>query len=129
MRRELVIIGLGLDLTEISRIGSLVERWGSRFINRIYTEGERDFALARALPARHFAARFAAKEATLKALRVPQGLSWHEMEVLGGGSEPPIMVLRGAALVAADKIGVARMHLTISHDCNTAAAVVIAEAK
>ena len=123
-----MIVGLGLDLTEISRIGELVERWGERFVGRIYTEGERDFALARALPARHFAARFAAKEAMLKALRVPSGLTWHEMEVIGGGTEPPMMVLRGAALMVAEKLGVARLHLTISHDRDTAAAVVIAEA-
>ena len=123
-----MIVGLGLDLTEISRIGRLVDRWGNRFTHRVYTETERDFAFNRAVPERHLAARFAAKEATLKALSVPSGLSWHEMEIIGGGSEAPMVVLRGNALAAADKLGVARMHLTISHDRDTAAAVVIAEA-
>lgn len=124
-----MIVGLGLDLTEISRIAQLVDKWGDRFVNRIFTETERDFAFSRAMPARHLAARFAAKEATLKALMVPSGLRWHEMEVVGGGQEPPMVVLRGGALAAADKLGVARIHLTISHDRDTAAAVVVAEAR
>ncbi len=124
-----MIVGLGLDLTEISRIAALVERWGPRFVDRIFTEGERNFALSRAMPARHLAGRFAAKEATLKALRVPSGLRWHELEVVGGGSEAPMVVLHGNALAAAENLGVARMHLTISHDRDTAAAVVVAEAR
>ena len=122
-----MIVGLGLDLTEISRIASLLERWGDRFANRIFTEGERAFAYARAEPARHLAARFAVKEAALKALAVPSGLSWHEMEVTGGGSRPPALVLSGRARQAADKLGVSRLLVTISHDGDTAAAVVVAE--
>ena len=124
-----VIVGLGIDLTEVPRIARMVERWGEHFTGRIYTEGERAYAKDRANPAMHFAARFAAKEATLKALAVPKGLSWHEMEVVGGGAEPPLLVLRGKALEAADRIGVVRMHLTLTHTRDVAAAVVIAEAE
>jgi holo-[acyl-carrier protein] synthase len=124
-----VIVGLGMDLCEIERIGAMLERWGERFTRKVFTEGERGYALGRARAALHLAARFAAKEATLKALAVPRGLSWHEMEVVGGGGEPPLLVLRGQALVAADKLGVVRMHLTLTHTVDVAGAVVIAEAQ
>lgn len=122
-----MIVGLGLDLTEISRIATLLDRWGGRFAERIFTEGERRFAYARAEPARHFAARFAVKEAALKALAVPRGLRWHEMEVTGGGDRPPELVLSGRAAEVARERGVARLLVSISHDGDTAAAVVVAE--
>lgn len=124
-----MIVGLGMDLTEVDRIAAMVERWGDRFTCRIFTEGERKYSLNRANAPLHLAARFAAKEATLKALCVPSGLTWHEMEVVGGGKEPPMMVLRGRALAAADKMGVVRMHLTLTHTAAVAGAVVIAEAQ
>src|SRR5688500_1804918 len=118
-----------MDLTEGDRIAAMVERWGSSFTHRIYTEGERQYARSRANAAMRLAARLAAKEATLKALGVPSGLSWHEMEVVGGGNEAPLLVLRGQALVAAERLGVVRMHLTLTHTRGVAAAVVIAEAQ
>jgi len=124
-----VIVGVGMDLTEVDRIAGMVARWGDSFTHRIYTDGERAYALGRANSAMHLAARFAAKEATLKALGVPSGLSWHEMEVVGGGREAPLLVLRGQALAAADKLGVVRMHLTLTHTRDVAGAVVIAEAQ
>ena len=120
---------MGMDLTEVPRIASMVERWGARFTGRVFTEGEREYALSRANSATHLAARFAAKEAALKALCVPPGLSWHEIEVVGGGHEPPLLVLRGRALAAADKLGVVRMHLTLTHTAEVAGAVVVAEAQ
>jgi holo-[acyl-carrier protein] synthase len=123
-----VIIGLGMDLTEVDRIAVMVERWGERFLGRIYTDGERRYAQGRATPALHMAARFAAKEATLKALGVPPGLSWHELEVVGGGGEPPRLVLTGRAREAADALGVVRLHLTLTHTREVAGAVVVAEA-
>jgi len=120
---------MGIDLTEVHRIASMMERWGERFTRRIFTDGERAYALSRASSALHLAARFAAKEATLKALGVPPGLSWHEIEVVGGGREPPLLVLRGQALAAAGKLGMVRMHLSLTHTADVAAAVVVAEAE
>ena len=117
-----------MDLTEVDRIAAMVDRWGERFTERIYTEGERAYAQGRANMAQHLAARFAAKEAVLKALCVPPGLSWHEIEVVGGGGEPPRLVLRGAARAAADALGVVRLHLTLTHTREVAGAVVVAEA-
>lgn len=121
-----MILGLGLDLAEIDRIEAMTDKWGDRFTHRIFTEGERAFSFARARSARHLAARFAAKEAALKALGVPPGLSWHEMEVLGGGRQPPRLQLSGRAKQAADALGITGMHLTLTHTDDIAAAVVVA---
>jgi holo-[acyl-carrier protein] synthase len=121
-----MLAGLGLDLTEIPRIQRALDTFGERFQRRVFTDAERAFCLERAFPARHFAARFAAKEAALKALRVPKGLSWHEIEVVGGGNKVPSLQLSGRAHEAAVTLGVTELHLTISHTDDVAAAVVIA---
>ena len=104
-----MIVGIGLDLTEIPRIHGMVERWGDRFVKRIFTPSEREYCQSKAMFARHYAARFAAKEACLKALSVPPGLSWHEMEVGGGGTMPPTLTLRGAALEAVSRASRTRL--------------------
>lgn len=122
-----MIVGVGLDLEEVPRFAALLERWGERLSRRLFTEGERQYASGKGREASHYAARFAAKEATLKALSVPSGLSWHEMEVVGGGRRPPRIVLRGRALEAARALGVEHLHLTLTHTDAIAAAVVIAE--
>lgn len=122
-----MIVGVGLDLAEIGRIGALLERWGERFTGKVFTAGERAFASARAHPARHYAARFAAKEAALKALAVPPRARWHDMEVVGGGGEPPRLVLAGVVAEAAVRLQVASLHLSLTHGDEVAAAVVIAE--
>jgi holo-[acyl-carrier protein] synthase len=122
-----MIVGVGLDMEEIPRFAALLERWGDRITHRLFTEGEREYASGKAREASHYAARFAAKEAALKALSVPRGLSWHEMEVVGGGSAPPRLVLTGRAREAADALGVDHVHLTLTHTDGIAAAVVIAE--
>lgn len=121
-----MIVGLGIDLTEISRIQAMLDRWGERFERRLFTDGERAYCRGRARPAQHFAARFAAKEATLKALSVPEGLSWHEMEV-DAGAGAPRLTLGGQAAAAARRLGVARAHLTLTHAADVAAAVVVLE--
>ncbi len=124
-----MIVGVGLDLTEIPRIRRMTEQWGERFTRKVFTPAERAFADARADSARHYAARFAAKEATMKALGVPPGLSWHEMEVVGGGKQCPNVVLTGRAQAAAQKLGVTVLHVTLTRSHDLAAAVVVAEAR
>ena len=123
-----MIVGIGHDIEEISRFAALLARWGDRITRKLFTDGERAYASGKARAASHLAVRFAAKEATLKALAVPAGLRWHEMEVVGGGSEPPALVLRGRALEVAQARGIARFHLSLTHTDTVAAAVVIAEA-
>lgn len=123
-----MILGLGIDLVEIHRIGALLARWGDRIEKKLFTEEERAYCRARANVAQHFAARFAVKEATLKALGVPRGLSWHEMEVVNVRGAPQLE-LRGEAAAAAGRLGMARAHLTITHAADMAAAVVVLEGK
>lgn len=122
-----MIVGLGLDLCDTPRIDGMLTRWGTRFSARVFTASERSYCDSKACSAQHYAARFAAKEAALKALGVPSGLSWHEMEVAGGGGGPPALVLHGKALDAAKALGASEFHLTLTHAGDFAAAVVVLE--
>lgn len=122
-----MIVGMGMDLCEIDRIEAMVERWGTRFTEKLFTKGEREYAASKVKSGQHYAARFAVKEATLKALCVPKGLSWKEMEVVGGGNRPPRLELHGRAAEAAKMQGIDRLHVTISHAAGLAVAVVVAE--
>jgi holo-[acyl-carrier protein] synthase len=122
-----MIIGMGMDLCGIERMAGLVARNEGRFEARVFTEAERAYCRARGQPAQHFAARFAAKEALLKALGAPDGLSWHELEVFHTPEGRPALRLRGAARRAARKLGVQRLHLTLTHSEGMAVATVIAE--
>lgn len=123
-----MILGVGIDLCQVSRMRSALSRHDGRFAARVFTNAERAYCDGRADPAQHYAARFAAKEALLKALSVPPGLSWHEIEVQPTGSGSPSLVLRGQAARAAAERNVARLHLSLTHSGDSAAAVVIAEA-
>ncbi|NMO18041.1 holo-ACP synthase [Pyxidicoccus fallax] len=122
-----MIIGLGTDLCGIERIAGMMARTEGRFEARVFTEAERAYCQARGEPAQHFAARFAAKEAVLKALGAPEGLSWHELEVFHTPEGRPALRLRGAAKEAAERLGVQRLHLTLTHSEGMAVATVIAE--
>jgi holo-[acyl-carrier protein] synthase len=121
------IIGVGIDLCPVGRMERALSRNGGRFEERVFTLAEREYCKGRGLPAEHYAARFAAKEALLKALGVPAGLSWHELEIESVGGAPRL-VLRGEAQRAAERLGVGRLHLSLTHAGDMAAAVVVAEA-
>jgi len=124
-----VILGLGLDLVDIARMARILDGPPARverFVARVFTVGERAYCDARVDRASRYAARFAAKEAALKALGVPAGLRFQELEVVRGEGAPAL-VLSGAASEAARRLGVSRLHLSITHDGGTAAAVVVAE--
>jgi holo-[acyl-carrier protein] synthase len=123
-----MIYGVGIDLTPIDRIERALSRHGDRFERKVFTDGERAYCRGRARPADHFAARFAAKEAWLKALGVPEGLSWHEIEVVIAEGGRPSLSLRGEAARAVAARGVSeKMHLSLTHAGGMAAAVVVAE--
>jgi holo-[acyl-carrier protein] synthase len=124
-----VILGLGLDLVEVSRLARILEgppARAERFLARVFTAGERAFCDAAADRASRYAARFAAKEAAAKALGAPAGMRWTDAEVRRA-SGPPALVLAGGAAAAAGRLGVQRLHLTLTHDGGVAAAVVVAE--
>jgi holo-[acyl-carrier protein] synthase len=115
--------GIGFDLIEIERLERAMER-RPRLAERLFSPAEIEFAAARRRPARHLAARFAAKEAAQKALGLG-GMRMHEIEVEGGGDEAPRLLLRGTAAEVAREAGVA-LSVSITHSRDLAAAAVIA---
>jgi holo-[acyl-carrier protein] synthase len=127
-----VIVGLGVDLVEIERVRRLIGSRGDRAMARLFTDGERAYAGYRADPARHFAARIAAKEAAFKALAgndLARGISWRELEVFARPDGGPLLRLHGRAERRAAELGVSRILVTISHTDTTAVAVVVLEAR
>jgi holo-[acyl-carrier protein] synthase len=110
------IIGLGLDATEIPRIAALIERYGERFIRRLFTDGEVAYCNRRRTPAIHFAGRFAAKEAGMKALGTghSQEVLWRDIEVVRRGGPPQLQFHGGAARRFA-ALGARSSLLTITH--------------
>jgi holo-[acyl-carrier protein] synthase len=117
---------LGLDLIEVDRVAGLLERWGDRFLERVFRPGEispaRRHIRARA---EHVAGRFAAKEATMKALGTGwRGLAFRDIEVGRDARGKPTLTLHGRALSRARELGVASMEVSITHASKTAAAVV-----
>ena len=123
------IIGLGLDATDTGRISDTIERYGERFLKRIFTEGEIAYCLRRRVPAIHFAGRFAAKEATMKALGTgwSRGVRWVDIEVVREISGKPTLELKGEARKIADKLGVKHIAVTITHTAGQAMAMVVFE--
>jgi holo-[acyl-carrier protein] synthase len=120
------IIGLGIDATDIPRIAATLERYGERFMNRIFTEGEIAYCRRRRVPAIHFAGRFAAKEATMKALGTgrSQNVLWRDIEVMRRGGPPQLQFHGGAARRFA-AMGAQSSLLTITHSETLALAQVL----
>jgi len=110
------IIGLGIDATDIPRIAATIERYGERFIQRIFTDGEIAYCMKRRHPAIHFAGRFAAKEAAMKALGTghTQNVLWRGVEVVRHGG-PPRLEFHGGARRRFDAMGAGNSLLTITH--------------
>lgn len=124
-----MILGVGLDLVAVERIRRLRERHGERFLRRVFTDAEAQACLTRADPAPSLAARFAAKEAGMKALGTGWGggVGWLDLEVVGEPGTVPRLVLRGRAAELAGARGVGAVHLSLTHDAGVAAAVVFLE--
>jgi holo-[acyl-carrier protein] synthase len=128
-----VIVGLGLDLVEVARLERLLAGQGSpararRFLERCFTARERAYCEARRDRASRYAARFAAKEALVKALGAPAGLRWLDIEVSRAEGAPSVR-LAGTAERAAHDLGVDAVHLTLTHDGGVAAAAVVLESR
>jgi holo-[acyl-carrier protein] synthase len=115
------ILGIGLDATEIARIDETLRRHGERFMRRVFTDGEIEYCTRRRFAAPHFAGRWAAKEAAMKALGTGhgRGVLWKDIEVVRRGGPPQLQFHGGAARHAA-RLGVARALVTITH-CQTLA--------
>jgi len=123
------ILGIGVDLVEISRIGGLLERHGERFLSRVFTEGERRHACKSVRPAERLAGRFAVKEAVLKALGTgkSQGIRWIDVETLPDPAGKPVVRLHGQAVRWLKWKGGGHFHVSIAHDGGKAIAFAILE--
>ena len=125
-----MIIGIGIDVVQNDRIRDSIQRFGDRFLNRIYTEGEIEYCKKCAQPEIHYAARFAAKEAAFKALGTgwAAGVKWKDIEVERLPSGKPELHLHGEALAHATSSGTKCFYVSLTHDQLVSCAVVILEA-
>jgi holo-[acyl-carrier protein] synthase len=124
-----MIVGLGIDIAEVARIGAAIERFGRRFIERIYTEAEIRYCESKLNKLERFAGRFAAKEAAMKAIGTgwKLGVAWRDFEVRREPSGRPTIAFSGKAAEFAQRLGVRRASLSISHTAEQAIAQVILE--
>jgi holo-[acyl-carrier protein] synthase len=121
-----MLLGTGIDLIEINRIAQSIERYGDRFLARIFTPGEIAYCQRKKSFAESFAARFAAKEAGAKALGtgIQHGVTWKELEVRREPGRRPTLHFTGRAQEIADRLGVRHISLSLTHNTTTAMASV-----
>ncbi|HKE29945.1 MAG TPA: holo-[acyl-carrier-protein] synthase [Bryobacteraceae bacterium] len=124
-----MIVGTGVDLCEVARIRASVERYGTRFTNRIYTPAEIAYVERKANRYERYAARFAAKEAGMKAIGTgwKRGVTWHDFEVANLPSGKPTLKLHGVAAEIAQRLNVRQVSLSITHTADLGMAHVILE--
>jgi holo-[acyl-carrier protein] synthase len=124
-----MIVGTGIDLVEIDRIHRAIQRYGLRFLNRVYTPAEQAYCLRKRNSSESFAARFAAKEAGAKALGtgISSGVSWLEFEVVREFSGRPTLSFHGRAAQIAAHLRVSRAALSLTHTDSLAQASVVLE--
>ena len=125
------IVGTGIDIVECLRIAQMIERHGEIFITRVYTDHEIEYCSARKAATQHYAGRWAAKEAVLKALGTGwrRGISWRDIEIRNDKNGAPTVKLRGGARDVMTAAQIARMHVTISHCRSFAVAYVVADSE
>lgn len=121
------IVGLGIDATDLPRVRETYQKYGDRFLRRVFTDSEIAYCLRRRDPVPSLAGRFAAKEAGMKAIGTghSRGVLWRDVEVVRGAGGPPQLRFHGAALGHAERMGVKRALLTITHSETLAFAQVI----
>jgi holo-[acyl-carrier protein] synthase len=124
-----MIVGSGIDIVEIERIQHSVDRFGARFLDRVYTRAEQAYCLRKRNAAESLAARFAAKEAAAKALGtgINQGVTWLEIEVQRAPGGRPLLAFYGRAAEHAERMGVQNTALSLTHSRDTAMASVVLE--
>jgi len=124
-----MIVGTGVDLAEVPRIRASIERFGARFVERIYTAAEIAYVERKANRFERYAARFAAKEAGMKAIGTgwKRGVTWHDFEVANLPSGKPTLRLRGVAAEVAARLNVRNVALSLTHTAEYGMAHVILE--
>jgi holo-[acyl-carrier protein] synthase len=125
------VLGIGVDLVENARIQHSLDRFGDRFLHRIFTAGEIEYSQSMKYPARHLAARFAAKEAVSKAFGtgIGKAMGWKDIDVRRKPSGEPFVILEGGAKKLAEERGVSAVWITLSHTENHAMAMIVVEAE
>ncbi len=126
--RAMNVVAVGLDLVDVARVEAMLERHGDRILRRLLSEGERSYCKSKAVPARHVAARIAAKEATYKAFSqagTDEVLWWRDMEVVLDGRGRPSLELLDRAQACAAALEISSCLVSLSHSDTQAAAVVI----
>jgi holo-[acyl-carrier protein] synthase len=123
------VLGIGVDVIECDRIKHSMERFGDRFLHRVFTEGEIEYAMSMKFPERHLAARFAGKEAVAKAFGtgIGKAMSWRNIDIRKKDSGEPFLVFSGSADALAAERGVTSALITLSHTEHHAVACVILE--
>jgi holo-[acyl-carrier protein] synthase len=124
-----MIVGTGIDIAEVPRVGQSIERFGERFLRRVFTEEEIKYCDSKANRVERYAARFAAKEAAMKALGTGwnRGVRWRDIEVLRQPGGRPTIRFHGVAAEFAARLGTKNIALSISHTAEHAIANVILE--
>jgi holo-[acyl-carrier protein] synthase len=124
-----VIVGTGIDIAEVGRVRAAIERHGARFVERIFTEAEIAYVERKANRFERYAARFAAKEAGMKAIGTGWrgGVRWRDFEVTNLRSGKPTLAFHGAAASYAERLGVRAVSLSLTHTADTGMAFVILE--
>ncbi len=124
-----MIVGTGIDIAEVPRIAASIERFGGRFLRRVFTAGEIRYCESKANRAERYAARFAAKEAAMKALGTGwnRGVRWRDIEVTREPGGRPTILFHGKAAEFAERLGAAHVALSVSHTAELAIAQVILE--
>jgi holo-[acyl-carrier protein] synthase len=124
-----MLIGTGVDLIEVERIAHSIERYGERFLRRVYTDHEIAYCSRKRVSAESYAVRFAAKEAGAKALGtgISRGVTWNEFQVARNPGERPVLELRGRAALLAKELGVRAISLSLTHTGSLAMATVVME--
>lgn len=125
------IIGIGTDIVECLRIAQMIERHGELFIQRVYTPHEIEYCSARKAATQHYAGRWAAKEAVLKAMGTgwARGIRWRDIEIHNEKGGKPSIALGGVAREVCENLGVAEMLISISHCRSHATAYALALGK
>jgi len=125
-----MILGIGVDIIEPGRIAESIERHGERFLERTFTDREIAYCKGRKRAVEHYAARWAAKEAVAKALGTgfDRSVGWKDIEVVKEDTGATTVVLHGDAKTVAKRLGVGKIHLSLSHTEQSAAAMVVIEA-
>lgn len=124
-----MIYGIGTDFVEVSRIEKILQRWGDRFIGKVYSLDEIKYCQTKASPAMHYAARFAAKESFLKSLGIGlgMGVKLREIEVINNPQGRPVLKIHERIKDGLNKLGITAMHISITHTREHAHAIVILE--